>query len=51
MQADQSTTLESYLGARSALARMLDPRATGAFTVLAYGRGLSAGTLLAGFGG
>ena len=41
LQADRSTTLESYLGARSALVRMLDPRATGAFTVLAFGRGLA----------
>ena len=49
LQADPSTTLESYLGARSALARMLDPRATGAFTVLAFGRGLAPDTIR-GFG-
>ena len=41
LQTDQSTTLESYLEARSALARMLDPRATGAFTVLGFGRGVA----------
>jgi len=41
LQTDPSTTLESYLEARSALARMLDPRATGAFAVLAFGRDLA----------
>jgi SAM-dependent MidA family methyltransferase len=39
LQTDPTTTLESYLGARSALARMLDPRATGRFAVLAFDRG------------
>jgi SAM-dependent MidA family methyltransferase len=43
LQTDPSTTLESYLEARSALARMLDPRATGAFSVFAFGRGLALG--------
>jgi SAM-dependent MidA family methyltransferase len=41
LQGDPATTLESYLEARSALVRMLDPRATGAFTVLAFGRDLA----------
>jgi SAM-dependent MidA family methyltransferase len=41
LQTDPSTTLESYLEARSSLARMVDPRATGAFAVLAFGRGLA----------
>jgi SAM-dependent MidA family methyltransferase len=50
LQADPTTTFESYLEARSALVRMLDPRATGAFWVLAFGRGLPPGTTLAGFG-
>jgi SAM-dependent MidA family methyltransferase len=49
LQADPATTLESYLGARSALARMLDPRATGAFAVLAFGRDLAADAIR-GFG-
>ena len=40
LQSDPATTLESYVAARSALMRMLDPRATGAFTVAAFGRGL-----------
>lgn len=42
LQSDPASTLESYTTARSALMRMLDPRATGAFAVLAFGRGLSA---------
>ena len=49
LQSDPATTLESYLEARSALVRMLDPRATGAFAVLAFGRGLAPGALR-GFG-
>lgn len=48
LQADPASTLESYLGARSALVRMLDPRATGAFAVLAFGRGLPAESRLRG---
>ncbi|HUG29157.1 MAG TPA: SAM-dependent methyltransferase [Candidatus Limnocylindria bacterium] len=40
LQTDPATTLESYFEARSALVRMLDPRATGAFAVLTFGRGL-----------
>jgi SAM-dependent MidA family methyltransferase len=49
LQSDPATTLESYLEARSALARMLDPRATGAFAVLAFGRGLES-SAIRGFG-
>lgn len=51
LQTAPGTTLESYMHARSALMRMLDPRATGAFAVLAFGRGMPAGTRLSGFGG
>lgn len=40
LQTDPSTTLQSYMEARSALMRMLDPRATGGFAVLAFGRAL-----------
>ena len=40
LQTDPATTLESYFEARSALVRMLDPRATGGFAVLALGRGM-----------
>ncbi len=48
LQADPATTLERYLEARAALARMLDPRATGAFWVVALGRGIDPTTRLAG---
>lgn len=50
LQTESASTLESYLGARSALMRMLDPRATGAFAVLAFGRGLPAESRLRGLG-
>jgi len=42
LQTDPGSDLASYMEARSALMRMLDPRATGAFAVLAFGRGLPA---------
>ncbi len=48
LQSDPSTTLESYLAARSAVVRMLDPRATGGFAVIAFGRGLPDGLRLRG---
>ncbi len=48
LQSRSDTTLASYLEARSAVARMLDPRATGAFAVLAFGRGLDTGQPLRG---
>jgi SAM-dependent MidA family methyltransferase len=48
LQTDPASNLESYLGARSALMRMLDPRATGAFAVLVFGRGLTAESRLRG---
>ena len=40
LQSAAGTTLESYLEARSAVVRMLDPRATGGFEVREHGRGL-----------
>ena len=49
LQSAPGTTLASYLEARSALMRMLDPRATGAFAVLAFGRGMPPGTRVSGF--
>ena len=49
LQAAPGTTLESYLEARSAVVRMLDPRATGGFAVLAFGRGIPASPALRGF--
>jgi SAM-dependent MidA family methyltransferase len=49
VQADPATTLESYLELRSALGRLLDPAATGAFRVMGFGRGLPRGLELRGF--
>ncbi len=43
VRSDPATTFESYLAMRSAVARLLDPRATGGFFVLALGRDLPAG--------
>ena len=40
LQAEPGASLESYLAARSAVVRMLDPRATGGFAVVELGRGL-----------
>jgi SAM-dependent MidA family methyltransferase len=45
LQSEPNATLASYLEARSALVRMLDPRATGAFAVLRFGRGIKRGEL------
>ena len=41
LQSGPASTLESYLEARSAVVRMLDPRATGGFAVREFGRGLA----------
>ncbi len=38
LQSNPATSLEAYLAARSAVVRMLDPRATGGFNVLELGR-------------
>jgi SAM-dependent MidA family methyltransferase len=51
LQGDPSIDLGAYLEARAALVRMLDPRVTGAFAVLAFGRGLVADEPPAGFSG
>ena len=51
LQSDSATTMASYLEARSAVVRMLDPRATGAFAVLAFGRAIPSPSVpLLGFG-
>jgi SAM-dependent MidA family methyltransferase len=47
-QSDPATTLEGYAALRSALLRLLDPGVTGAFRVMAFGRGLPAEPPLAG---
>ena len=49
LQSNLGTTLEAYLEAKSAVVRMLDPRATGAFAVLGFGRDLPAEPPLRGF--
>lgn len=49
LQADPATTLQSYLEARSALFRMLDPGVTGRFAVIAFGRDIPGEPPLAGF--
>jgi SAM-dependent MidA family methyltransferase len=48
MQSDPGVGLERYLEARAALVRMLDPRVTGGFAVLAFGRDIDA-TAVRGF--
>lgn len=48
LQTDPVTTVESYLGARAAVMRMLDPAAMGRFRVMVFGRGIAAGPALAG---
>ena len=45
LQTDPATDLASYLEARAALVRMLDPRVTGGFAVLAFGRELPSGAV------
>lgn len=50
LQDGPTASLPGYLEARSAVMRMLDPAATGGFRVMAFGRGLPAGTTLAGLG-
>jgi SAM-dependent MidA family methyltransferase len=48
LQADPATTVASYLEARSAFARMLDPAVAGRFAVAVFGRGIPAEPPLAG---
>jgi SAM-dependent MidA family methyltransferase len=50
IQADPSTSIESYLGLRSSVVRLLDPAATGRFAVMAFGRGVAPDMPLRGFG-
>jgi SAM-dependent MidA family methyltransferase len=49
IQADPTTTLETYLAVRSALMRLLDPGAMGRFRVMGFGRELPEAQPLAGF--
>jgi SAM-dependent MidA family methyltransferase len=39
-QTEPEASLESYLELRASIIRLLDPRSTGAFRVMAFGRGL-----------
>lgn len=48
LQTDPATTIESYLGSRSAVMRMLDPAAMGRFRVMLFGRGMTAEPALLG---
>jgi SAM-dependent MidA family methyltransferase len=50
IQSDPSTSIETYLGLRSSVVRLLDPAATGKFAVMAFGRGLPTDVRLRGFG-
>ncbi len=50
LRREPGVTVEGLLALRSALARMLDPRATGGFRVLVAGRGLPEGAGLNGLG-
>jgi SAM-dependent MidA family methyltransferase len=51
LQSDPAIDLAAYLDARASLIRMLDPRVTGGFAVLAFGRGIPADRPLRGFPG
>lgn len=48
-QTRPGATLQSYLEARSAVVRMIDPAAMGRFRILAFGRGLTGDAALPGF--
>ena len=48
VRSDPATTIEDWLAIRSAIRRLLDPRALGGFTVAVFGRGMPADPPLAG---
>jgi SAM-dependent MidA family methyltransferase len=48
---DPATSLDTYLEARSSVARMLDPRHLGGFRVLVFGRGVQSSPSIRGLGG
>lgn len=50
LQSGPAAGLESYLEARAALVRMIDPAAMGGFQVMAFGRGLAGDAVLRGLG-
>jgi len=49
LQSDPAIDLAAYLDARASLVRMLDPRVSGGFAVLAFGRGIPSDRSLRGF--
>ena len=49
LQSGPDASLQAYLAARSALVRMIDPAAMGAFRVMSFGRGLPVDATLRGF--
>lgn len=51
VRSNPATTLEEWLAARSAIARLLDPAALGGFRVVLLGRGLDPGLPLRGLAG
>ncbi len=50
IRSDPATTVEAWLAARSAVRRLLDPKATGAFRVALFGRGIDPEPPLRGLG-
>jgi SAM-dependent MidA family methyltransferase len=50
IQADPSTSIETYLMLRSSVVRLLDPAATGKFAVMGFGRELPPDAQFRGFG-
>ncbi|MEO8230480.1 MAG: hypothetical protein ABI628_12065, partial [Chloroflexota bacterium] len=50
IRSDPTTSMEEWLAARSAVARLLDPRAMGGFRVSLLGRGLAKRLPLRGLG-
>jgi SAM-dependent MidA family methyltransferase len=50
IRSDPDTTIEAWLAIRSAVRRLLDPRATGGFRVALFGRGVRPEPTLAGLG-
>jgi SAM-dependent MidA family methyltransferase len=50
IRSDPDTTVEAWLAARSAVRRLLDPRATGGFRVAMFGRGIDQEPSLGGLG-
>ena len=50
IRSDPDTTVEAWLATRSAVRRLLDPRATGGYRVALFGRGIDTEPMLGGLG-